>query len=63
MSDKRDGLTFEELAEWIEKMRSSFYLGCRTDPHSLQVNEFVRALHYYLEKDFGFVSKQREKKD
>ena len=57
-------MTFDELADWLEKNRLGFYGGCRMDEHSHQVNEFVDALHYYLEKDFGYVSKyRRERKE
>lgn len=56
---KKDSITFKELEDWIEKNRMGFYLGCRADPHSYQINEFVRGLHYYLEKDFGYVSEWR----
>jgi len=58
----KDGLTFQEIADWLERNRQGFYLGCRfNDPHSHQVNEFVAGLHYYLEKDFGFVSEKRKR--
>jgi hypothetical protein len=58
---KETSITFEDLAKWLERQRQGFYLGCRIDPHSPQINEFVGALHYYLEKDFGFVTEQRKK--
>lgn len=56
----KKGLTFNELIEWIEQCRVGFYLGCRMDEHSPQVNEFVRGLHYYLEQDFGYLSEYRK---
>lgn len=58
----KNGLTFEELEKWLERNRQGFYLGCRVDRHSPQVNEFVEALGYYLEKDFGYVTKRRKDK-
>jgi len=60
MSEKKS-IYLDDLAKWLEQNRQGFYLGCRVDAHSPQINEFVDALHYYLEKDFGFVSKHREK--
>jgi len=53
-------MSLEELANWLEWNVSGFYMGCRVDPHSPQVRQFVDALHYYLEKDFGYVSERRE---
>jgi hypothetical protein len=53
---KKTGLSFSEFDRWLEDNRQGFYLGCRMDPHSPQVNEFVRALRFYLKKDFKYKS-------
>lgn len=55
-------MTFEELEHWLEKNRQGFYGGCRVDEHSPQVNEFVAGLEYYLEVDFGYITKRRLEK-
>lgn len=51
MSEKK--LTVEQWAEWLERQRQAFYLGCRIDPYSAQVTEFVEGCQYYLRKEFG----------
>ncbi len=55
----KQSLSIPELSDWLEHHCFAFYMGCRVDPHSPQVREFVDALHYYLEKDFGYVSERR----
>lgn len=55
-----NGMTFEELVHWLEQNVQGFYGGCRVDGHSPQIREFVDHLHYYLEKDFGFISERRK---
>lgn len=58
---EKSSLTLNEIANWIERNRQGFYLGCRVDEHSPQINEFCRALIYYLEKDFGYKPQVGEK--
>lgn len=53
-------LTFEQLANWLERNCHGFYGGCRIDQHSPQVREFVDHLHYYIEKDFGYTSERQK---
>lgn len=53
-------MTMKELDAWLESNCNGFYFGCRVTDHSPQVREFVDALHYYLEKDFGYLSERRK---
>lgn len=48
---KKTGMTWAEIEEFLESMRQGFYLGCRVDPHSPQVGEFVESMLYYLDKE------------
>lgn len=47
----KSGMTWNQIEDFLERMRQGFYFGCRMDEHSPQINEFVESMVYYLDKE------------